>query len=73
MYHRYTDELHDPVVTHVKTVFDKSDNYLAAEILSILDHQYKGGILEMKVEYSNGEMCWHPIDLVKDEDPQATA
>ena len=64
---------HDAVATHVNTVFDQGDDYLAAELHYITDHRYLAGILEFKVEYSNGDISWHPIDLVKDEDPHAVA
>ena len=30
-------------------------------------------MLKLSVEYSDGETAWHPIALVKDQDPQATA
>ena len=28
--------------------------------------------MELSVEYSDGDTAWHPIALVKDQDPQAT-
>ena len=68
-----TDDSHDPIITNVNTVFDDGDYYLAAETVSILDHHYMGGILEFKVEYSNGDISWYPLELVKGENPQATA
>ena len=63
----------DDVATHVNTVFGQGEDYLAAELHSITDHRYLTGILELRVEYSNGDQSWHPIDLVKDEDPHAVA
>ena len=55
---------HDNITTQVNTVFDDStDDYLAAELKSILNHRYLSGILELKVAYSNGEIEWHPISL----------
>jgi hypothetical protein len=63
----------DDIATHVNTVFDQGDDYLAAELHSITNHRCLSGVLEFKVEYSNGDLSWHPIDLVKDEDPHAVA
>ena len=63
----------DDIATHVNTVFDQGDDYLAAELHSITNHRCLAGVLEFKVEYSNGDLSWHPIDLVKDEDPHAVA
>ena len=54
-------------------MFDESDDYLSAEIKSIIDHRYVAGILEFKLEYTNGDTSWHPLALVKYEDAHATA
>ena len=54
-------------------MFDDKDDFLSAEIEAIIDHRYLGGILEFNLEYTNGDMSWHPITAVMDEDPHATA
>ena len=50
-----------------------TDNVLSFELLSIVVHRYLSGIIELQVKYTNGELSWHPMDLTKDEDPQAVA
>ncbi len=44
---------------------------------SIVDHRYICNVLELCVKYSTGHSSedkeWHPIGLVKDEDPHAVA
>ena len=62
--------LHEQLATHINTMFDVSDNH--NELISIIYHQYCNGILELRVEYGDGETSWHPLSLVKDQDPQAT-
>ena len=54
-------------------MFDQGDDYLAAELKSITDHRYLSGVLELQVEYTDGELSFHPIDMVKNEDPHAVA
>ena len=34
-------------------------------------HRCLTGVLELQVDYSDGDFSWHPTDLVKDEDPYA--
>ena len=68
-----TDIDHDDVVTQINTIFDEKDDYLAAELVAITDNRITTGILELLVEYSNGETTWHPIEMIKCEDPQAVA
>ena len=43
------------------------------EITSILAHQFNGGKLEFLCKYSDGSTEWHPIDLVKGDDPYSVA
>ena len=59
--------LHTSIVTHINTLFDNGDDYLAVELSSIINHQYTNEILELMVEYSKGETAWHPLGLVKDK------
>jgi len=40
---------------------------------SIKDDHLVSGILKLQVEYSTGNVKWHPLDLVKDVDTQAVA
>ena len=46
----------DDIVTHVNTHFDVKDDVLAAELESIVDHIFLSGILELQVEYTNGDV-----------------
>ena len=57
----------------INSVFNDIDDFLSAEIEAITDHPYLGRILEFNLEYTNGDMSWHPITAVMDEDPYATA
>ena len=52
---------------------NRTGTYLATELKTITDHRYLVGMLELKVEYTNGEKSWHPIGLIKDEDPHEVA
>jgi hypothetical protein len=36
-------------------------------------HHFVSGILELECQYSNGDTTWHPLPLVKNEDPYSTA
>ena len=67
------DTEYDNVVSQLNTVFDECDDYLAAELQSISDHRFTTGVLELQVIYTDDTSSWHPIDLIKDEDPQAVA
>ena len=64
---------HDEVAAQLNTVFDESDDYLSAEIVSLLNHRYTAGILKFQTEYSNGENLGNPINLIKDEEPHDVA
>ena len=46
---------------------------MRAELTAIISHRIISGVLELEVEYNNGEHSWYCIDLVMNEDPQATA
>ena len=63
----------DEIAKKLHNVFDNTDDYLFAELNAIINHIYSADVLEFKVKYINWDMTWHPIDLVKDEDPHATA
>ena len=47
------------------------------ELEAIEDHRHVSGVLELKVSYKtaykDNDTSWHPIDMVKHEDPQAVA
>ena len=57
------------MATHINNNFDDKDEILTVEVIAIVAHKFLAGILELQVEYSNGETSWHPIDLIKSEDP----
>ena len=38
-----------------------------------MDDRYIVCVLDLQVEYTNGDLSWHPIDLVKYEELQAVA
>ena len=63
----------DNIATHVNTCFDIKYGALTAELESIVDHRFLSGILELQVEYTNGDVSWPPMDLIKDEDLYAAA
>ena len=48
----------------INSVFDDIDDFLSAEIEAITDHPYLGRILELNLEYTNGDMSGHPITVV---------
>ena len=49
------------------------DDYLTAELEAIVDDRYLVGALELQVPCTNRDPSWHPIDLVKDDEPHAVA
>ena len=59
----------DDMAAHINGQLDETDDVLSAELHSIVDHRYLSGIIELQVKYTNGDLSWHPIDLIKDEDP----
>ena len=67
------DEAEPTDVAHqINTVFNQGFDY-DNELVTITDHRYAGGILELEVEYSTGEHTWHPISMVQDADPHGIA
>ena len=64
---------HDKVASQLSLVFDEVDDYLSAEILSLLNQRNATGILEFKIEYSNEDKQCYPLNLTRDEDPHTVA
>ena len=52
---------HDNIAKQLNISINKTDDYLAAELKAITAHRYLACILELKVEYTNGEELFHPI------------
>ena len=55
-----------------------NDDERQRDIEAITDHRIAGGVLELELKYATGDDShddyeWHPIGLVKDEDPYAVA
>ena len=50
------DSEQNDIATHINTIFDQVDDYLAVEIHDITDHRYLSGVLEFQVERSDGEL-----------------
>ena len=46
----------DNIATHVNTCFDVKYGVLTSELESIVDHRFLSGILELQVEYTNGDI-----------------
>ena len=63
----------DAMAAHINAQFDETDDVLSAELDSIVDHRYLSGIIELRVKYTNGDLSWHPMDLIKDENPHCVA
>ena len=59
----------DKITKQLNNIFDDIDDYLFAELKAIIDYRSSSCVLEFKVKYINGDEKWHPIDLIKDEDP----
>jgi len=70
---RYTEADFNQIADDVNGVFDPDDDLMREELEAILDHRFCGGILEFRVRYSTDELAWHPLELVKDVDPQSVA
>lgn len=54
-------------------MFNETDDYLSAEIKAIMYYHYVANILELKLEYTNGNNLWHHITLVMYEYSHANA
>ena len=63
----------DTMAAHINAQLDETDDVLSAELEAIVDHRYLSGIIEFQVKYTNGDLSWHPIDLIKDENPHCVA
>lgn len=46
---------------------DVMDNVLSAKLEITVHHRYLSGIIELHVKYINGDLSWHPMDLIKDK------
>jgi len=62
------DEIINDMSNHISRDDDEYN-----ELRSIVDHHFVDGVSELQIEYDSGETEWHPLFLVKDEDPKATA
>ena len=66
----------DTMASRVNVVFDPDEDH-TCDLESIEDHRSLNGVLELLVKYSTGDSEddheWHPIGLIKDEDPHAVA
>ena len=75
------DEELDPIADADDNINSVADNINAMmdpdveapEITKILKHQYNGGILEFLCKYDSGNTEWHPLELVKADDPWSVA
>ena len=70
---RSSDKEATSIAADVNGIFDPDDDFAEEELDFILDHRFLSGILELQVQYSTGEIEWHPLDLVKHADAQAVA
>ncbi len=57
----------------LNNVFDPDGLETDLEIDALLDHRFVSGILEFECQYSNGDTLWHPLSLVKNDDPYLLA
>ena len=64
---------HDIMATDVNNALDDTADYLSVKLIGISDHRIISGMLELQVNYSNGEQSWHAVDMIICEDPQAAA
>ena len=55
----------DGMVSHLNIVFGERDGYLSAYLVAVEGYIILSGVLELTVNYSNGDKSCHPIDLVK--------
>ena len=71
-----TDGVHasveiDNIVDDINAAMDGDVEH--PEISQIIQHQFNGGILEFLCRYDTGETEWHPLSLVKKDDPYSVA
>ena len=57
----------DTIAARINTQLDETDDVLSAELEAIMDHIYLSGIMELQVKYTNRDLSWHLICLIKDE------
>ena len=64
------------VSLQINGVYDANTDS-SQDVKAIINHHYTSGMLELEVSYGTGwtrsDKEWHPISLVKSEDPQAVA
>ena len=60
---------HDNLTAQLNNSVDSKDDYLAFELVDIISHRTVSGVLELEVEYSDGEQDWYHIDLVMNDNP----
>ena len=53
----------------MNTDFNNSDDCIETKLKYTIYYIYLPGVLELQVDYSNGDISWYPINLVKYEDP----
>ena len=58
------------MATAVNDQFDRGQDDLSAKLVDIVAHRYISGILDLQIKYTTGGYSWHPLDLIKDENPQ---
>ena len=63
---------HGILALQLNSSLDDIDDYFLAEFSAIISHKTESDVLELKVEYNNSEHSWYCIDLVMNDDPQAT-
>ena len=68
-----TSNVSEDNAEHVNSHFAREESDDKDEYHAIRSHRWIEGILELEVEYCTGETEFLPYDLVRDEDPHATA
>ena len=63
----------DAIAAHINAQLDETDDVLSAELEAIMDHIYLSSIIDHQVKYTNGDLSWYSIDLIKDEEPYCVA
>ena len=61
------------MISRLRTVFDKCDDYLSADLVATEDHRFINRVIELEAVYSNVNQSWYSLYLVKDDNPYAVA
>ena len=61
------------ITTALNNNFDREGDDISAELVAIVSHRSLPNILELQVEYTTDECCYHSLNIIKDEDPQVIA